>query len=72
MESKGNTPVVEPRSEPKTVTASRSTVLLTEAEAIRLAQAGDAAAFDHLYQLHGRRVYACVCTWSVFQPMQKI
>src|SRR6266702_1072646 len=31
---------------------------LTEAEAIRLAQAGNAAAFEFLYQLHGRRVYA--------------
>src|ERR1700687_206869 len=31
---------------------------LTEAEAIRLAQAGDAAAFEVLYQLHNRRVYA--------------
>ncbi|GAC1662581.1 MAG: sigma-70 family RNA polymerase sigma factor [Candidatus Acidiferrum sp.] len=29
-----------------------------EAEAIRRAQAGDAAAFELLYQLHGRRVYA--------------
>src|SRR6266849_1911330 len=33
-------------------------VALTEAEAIRLAQAGDAAAFEFLYRLHGRRVYA--------------
>jgi RNA polymerase sigma-70 factor (ECF subfamily) len=40
------------------VTASRSADALTEAEAVRLAQAGDAAAFDYLYQLHGRRVYA--------------
>jgi RNA polymerase sigma-70 factor (ECF subfamily) len=31
---------------------------LTEGEAIRLAQAGDAAAFEFLYELHGRRVYA--------------
>ncbi len=31
---------------------------VTEAEAIRLAQAGDAAAFEFLYRLHGRRVYA--------------
>lgn len=31
---------------------------LTEAEAIRLAQAGDAAAFEFLYNLHNRRVYA--------------
>ena len=33
-------------------------VALTEAEAIPLAQAGNAAAFEFLYQLHGRRVYA--------------
>jgi RNA polymerase sigma-70 factor (ECF subfamily) len=31
---------------------------MTEAEAIRLAQAGDAPAFEFLYRLHGRRVYA--------------
>jgi len=30
---------------------------LSEAEAIRLAQQGDAAAFEHLYRLHCRRVY---------------
>src|ERR1700721_777657 len=33
-------------------------VAWTEAEAIRLAQAGNAPAFEFLYQLHGRRVYA--------------
>jgi RNA polymerase sigma-70 factor (ECF subfamily) len=31
---------------------------LTEAEAIRLAQRGDAAAFERLYRLHNRRVYS--------------
>jgi len=31
---------------------------MTEAEAIRLAQRGDAAAFERIYQLHSRRVYA--------------
>lgn len=31
---------------------------LLEAEAIRLAQQGDAAAFEHIYRLHSRRVYA--------------
>ncbi len=31
---------------------------LSEAEAIRLAQQGDAAAFERIYQLHSRRVYA--------------
>ena len=31
---------------------------LPEAEAIRLAQQGDAAAFERLYQLHNRRVYS--------------
>jgi RNA polymerase sigma-70 factor, ECF subfamily len=39
----------------------------TEAEAIRRAQAGDAAAFDYLYQLHGRRVYA-LCLRMVNNP----
>src|SRR5258708_8343612 len=40
---------------------------LTEAEAIRLAQAGNAAAFEFLYQLHGRRVYA-LCLRMVGTP----
>jgi RNA polymerase sigma-70 factor (ECF subfamily) len=31
---------------------------MTEAEAIRLAQLGDAGAFECLYRLHSRRVYA--------------
>lgn len=33
---------------------------LTEAEAIRLAQTGDATGFERLYQLHNRRVF-CLC-----------
>ena len=33
---------------------------LTEADAIRLAQQGNAVAFERLYQLHCRRVY-CLC-----------
>lgn len=31
---------------------------MTEAEAIRLAQQGDAGAFERIYRLHNRRVYA--------------
>jgi RNA polymerase sigma-70 factor, ECF subfamily len=42
-------------------------VAWTEAEAIRRAQAGDSAAFDYLYQLHGRRVYA-LCLRMVNNP----
>ena len=42
-------------------------VALTEAEAIRRAQAGDAAAFEFLYALHGRRVYA-LCLRMVNNP----
>src|ERR1043166_10192826 len=41
--------------------------LLTEAEAIRLAQGGDAAAFEFLYQMHSRRVYA-LCLRMVGNP----
>src|SRR5579864_3058944 len=40
---------------------------LTETEAIRQAQAGNAAAFEFLYQLHGRRVYA-LCLRMVNNP----
>ena len=53
---------VEPPN--KGVTQSR---LATEAEAIRLAQGGDAAAFEQLYQLHSRRVYA-LCLRMVGNP----
>src|ERR1700740_3560232 len=42
-------------------------VAWTEAEAIRLAQAGNAAAFEFLYPLHGRRVYA-LCLRMVGNP----
>jgi RNA polymerase sigma-70 factor, ECF subfamily len=52
---------------PTRVNASQSPKSATEAEAIRLAQAGDAAAFEHLYQLHGRRVYA-LCLRMVGNP----
>src|SRR6202158_5857573 len=45
-------------SDPKASTSRQSTKPVTEAEPIRLAQAGDAAAFEFLYHLHGRRVYA--------------
>src|ERR1700682_5719361 len=40
---------------------------LIEANAIRLAQAGDAAAFEFLYRLHSRRVYA-LCLRMVSNP----
>lgn len=41
--------------------------MLAEAEAIRLAQRGDAAAFEQLYRLHSRRVYA-LCLRMVGNP----
>jgi len=52
---------------PIRVNATQSPKSATEAEAIRLAQAGDAAAFEHLYQLHSRRVYA-LCLRMVGNP----
>src|ERR1700730_11132154 len=48
---------IQPR-DPNAQASPLSTKPLTEAEAIRLAQAGDAAAFEFLYHLHSRRVYA--------------
>ena len=42
---------------------------LTEADAIRLAQQGDANAFERIYRLHGRRVYA-LCLRMVGNPAQ--
>src|ERR1700719_4548107 len=47
--------------------APQTPKVLTEAEAIRQAQNGDAAAFEFLYQLHGRRVYA-LCLRMVGNP----
>ena len=52
---------------PNRVNSTQSAKSATEAEAIRLAQAGDAVAFEHLYQLHGRRVYA-LCLRMVGNP----
>jgi RNA polymerase sigma-70 factor, ECF subfamily len=45
-------------NDPSETSAPQPPRVLTEAEAIRLAQAGDAVAFEFLYELHGRRVYA--------------
>ena len=52
---------------PNRVNVTQSPRSATEAEAIRLAQAGDATAFEHLYQLHSRRVYA-LCLRMVGNP----
>src|SRR5258708_14294710 len=45
-------------SDPDAPTSRQSTKPVTEAEAIRLAQAGGATTFEFLYLLHSRRVYA--------------
>src|SRR5271165_7276601 len=42
---------------------------MTEAEAISLAQRGDAGAFEQLYRLHSRRVYA-LCLRMVGNPAE--
>jgi RNA polymerase sigma-70 factor, ECF subfamily len=42
---------------------------MTEAEAIRLAQLGEASAFEFLYRLHSRRVYA-LCLRMVSNPAE--
>lgn len=42
---------------------------LSEAKAIRLAQRGDAAAFEHLYRLHGARVFA-LCLRMLKNPTE--
>jgi RNA polymerase sigma-70 factor, ECF subfamily len=54
-------------SDPNASTSRQAAKPLTEADAIRLAQAGDAAAFEFLYGLHGRRVYA-LCLRMVNNP----
>src|SRR6476661_4797211 len=57
---------LQPR-DPNAQASPQSPKPLIEADAIRLAQAGDAAAFEFLYQLHGRRVYA-LCLRMVNNP----
>jgi RNA polymerase sigma-70 factor, ECF subfamily len=47
-----------PRTGTVTRTRRTETSEMTEAEAIRLAQKGDAGAFERIYRLHSRRVYA--------------
>src|SRR6202521_5829124 len=54
-------------SDPDASASRQSTTPVTEAEAIRLAQAGDAPAFEFLYHLHGRRVCA-LCLRMVNSP----
>ena len=54
-------------SDPNASNAAQPVKVPSEAEAIRRAQAGDAAAFELLYQLHGRRVYA-LCLRMVSNP----
>ena len=54
-------------SDPNASTSRQSTKPVTEVEAIRLAQAGDAAAFEFLYHFHSRRVYA-LCLRMVNNP----
>jgi RNA polymerase sigma-70 factor (ECF subfamily) len=63
-----NGPLARTRpSDPNASTSRQSPKPVTEAEAIRLAQAGDAAAFEFLYHLHSRRVYA-LCLRMVNNP----
>ena len=54
-----------------TVTRTRRTESgeMTEAEAISLAQQGDARAFEQIYRLHSRRVYA-LCLRMVGNPAE--
>src|ERR1700730_1769977 len=42
---------------------------LSENEAVRLAQEGDSEGFEHLYQLHSRRVYG-LCLRMVKNPIE--
>jgi RNA polymerase sigma-70 factor, ECF subfamily len=54
-------------SDPIASNAAQPLRALTEGEAIRLAQAGDGTAFEFLYELHSRRVYA-LCLRMVSNP----
>ena len=52
-----------------TRTRQSETGELSEADAIRLAQQGNAAAFERIYRLHNRRVYA-LCLRMVSNPAE--
>jgi RNA polymerase sigma-70 factor, ECF subfamily len=54
-------------SDPSENPTHQPSVALTESDAIPLAQAGDARAFEFLYDLHSRRVYA-LCLRMVGNP----
>jgi RNA polymerase sigma-70 factor, ECF subfamily len=54
-------------SDPIASNAGQPPRALTEREAIRLAQTGDGSAFEFLYELHSRRVYA-LCLRMVSNP----
>jgi RNA polymerase sigma-70 factor, ECF subfamily len=54
-------------SDPSETPTHQPPVALTESDAIRLAQARNAQAFEFLYELHGRRVYA-LCLRMVGNP----
>src|SRR5258707_6175855 len=51
------------------LTAKQTASDLTEAEAIKQAQAGDAAAFEFLYKAHCRRVYS-LCLRMIKNPAE--
>src|ERR1700752_3819791 len=60
-------PLARNRPSDPVASAPQPPKALTEGEAIRLAQAGDAVAFEFLYDLHSRRVYA-LCLRMVSNP----
>jgi RNA polymerase sigma-70 factor (ECF subfamily) len=51
------------------LTAKQTATDLTEAEAIKQAQAGDAAAFEFLYKAHCRRIYS-LCLRMIKNPAE--
>ena len=55
------------RPDDLSVATASQPAALTEVDAIRLAQGGDAGAFEFLYDLHSRRVYA-LCLRMVSNP----
>src|SRR5258706_1835415 len=57
------------RSDMEKLTAKQTASNLTEAEAIKQAQAGDAAAFEFLYKAHCRRVYS-LCLRMIKNPAE--
>ena len=64
-----HTPISQQRSIMSNMLLKQTVGDLTEADAIRQAKNGDAGAFEHLYNMHCRRVYS-LCLRMIRNPVE--